>query len=527
MKARLSILGLCLLAACGKDATAPAPVATLRIIPPARTSFPVGDSTLVTATMRDAQGSELAGRAVTWASSDPTVASVRPAAGAGTAATVLAVKPGNVTITAASEGRSGAIYLAVTGPVTSVTVSFSVATIIVGGSTQLIVESRDANNNAVGGGQVTYGSSNTAVATVSSTGLVVGVALGTSTISAVRDGMSGSATVTVVLPPPGQHAFLWTAAGGLTDLGVLPGFLTSFAVAINAGGVVVGGGGHWEGSATTYRTHAVRWSAAGVMQDLGTLPGGEISNAAAINTGGQVAGYATVSVGDNPRAHAVLWGPTGDIRDLGTLPGDESSSASGINDAGQVVGSSYRRNQFRSFVWTEAVGMVEILPGLSPNYFAVAINSAGVIVGRADMTDFSIGFRRSTSGLVQQLPFLAGDRSSAASAINDAGAAVGYSRNDCDDYYSPCLRGETPGIHAVFWTMEGTPINLGALPGFNPLESYALGLNNRGQVVGQSRRLAFLWSQSGGFVNLGILPGRSESAAYGVNDAGQVVGSSY
>jgi uncharacterized protein YjdB len=55
----------------------------------------------------------------------------------------------------------------------------------------------DAQNNVLTGRTITWSSSNTNRATVSSTGLVTGKATGTVTITATSGGRSGSTTVTV------------------------------------------------------------------------------------------------------------------------------------------------------------------------------------------------------------------------------------------------------------------------------------------------------------------------------------------
>jgi probable HAF family extracellular repeat protein len=94
-----------------------------------------------------------------------------------------------------------------------------------------------------------------------------------------------------------ERAFLWTAAGGMTDLGTLGDAGTrSQAHGINDAGRVVG-------LVNDGDDHAFYWTATGGMVPLPTLTGIE-SAARAINNRGQLAGYGDIATGD---AHAVLW----------------------------------------------------------------------------------------------------------------------------------------------------------------------------------------------------------------------------
>ena len=83
-------------------------------------------------------------------------------------------------------------------------------------------------------------------------------------------------------PPAG-----WSAL----DLGTLGGS-ASHAIAVNNAGVIVG-----DSDTATNETHAFSWTAAGGMHDLGTLPGGTFSTAVAVNASGQVAGYGDTATG--------------------------------------------------------------------------------------------------------------------------------------------------------------------------------------------------------------------------------------
>src|SRR5207244_9513349 len=81
-------------------------------------------------------------------------------------------------------------------PVASLAVAPQTLTVGVGATAQLTATPRDANGAFLAGRSVTWASSNTAVATVNTTGLVTGVAAGQATITATREGRRGAGAVT-------------------------------------------------------------------------------------------------------------------------------------------------------------------------------------------------------------------------------------------------------------------------------------------------------------------------------------------
>ena len=181
----------------------PLPVAAVTVTPPTAT-IGVGQTAQYAAITRDAFGNPLGGRTVTWSSSNPAVATVN---GTGQA---TGVAVGAATITATSEGKSGTAAITVVNvPVASVTVSPATASVQVGQAVQLTATPKDANGNPLAGRTVTWTSSSTAAATVNSSGLVTGVAAGSTTITATSEGQSGAAAITVTSPVSGavNHVF--------------------------------------------------------------------------------------------------------------------------------------------------------------------------------------------------------------------------------------------------------------------------------------------------------------------------------
>jgi trimeric autotransporter adhesin len=181
--------------------TAPAPVPVASVTASlAAPSIAVGATTNASAVARDASGNTLTGRAVTWSSTNTAVATVSATG------VVTAVSAGTSQIRATVEGVIGNVTLTVTAaapiPVASVSVSLTASSIQTGIGTQASATARAADNSVLTGRSITWSSSNTAVATVSASGVVTGLTAGTAQIRATVEGIVGSATITVSAPPP-------------------------------------------------------------------------------------------------------------------------------------------------------------------------------------------------------------------------------------------------------------------------------------------------------------------------------------
>lgn len=167
-------------------------VASVAVSPQTATLRSVGVTQQLSASPMDRHGRRLAGRAVSWTTSDETVAAVSPTG------LVTAVANGHATVSAVSDGVTGTISLTVAQTAASVVVAPDSATFdALGATRQLTATARDANDTAFPGAPFSWASSDTAVATVSPTGLVTSVGNGTARITAASGGGSAAATITI------------------------------------------------------------------------------------------------------------------------------------------------------------------------------------------------------------------------------------------------------------------------------------------------------------------------------------------
>jgi uncharacterized protein YjdB len=162
---------------------------------PAQVSLAIAGTRQLNVTVRDAAGAELTGRAMSFASSASTIASVS------STGTVTALAAGQANITVAVEGKTAesaiTVQPATPAAVETVTLSPATVTLDAGETTNLSVRVADAANNALTGRAVAWASETPGVATVDATGKVTAVAGGSARISATSDGRKGEAVVQV------------------------------------------------------------------------------------------------------------------------------------------------------------------------------------------------------------------------------------------------------------------------------------------------------------------------------------------
>jgi len=167
-------------------------VASVTVDPQAATLASLGATQQLAASPADARGRRLEGRAVSWTSSDESVAAASPTG------MVTAVADGHATISAVSEGVTGAVSVTVAQAAASVAVAPATAALdALGATRQLTATARDANDSPFPGAPFVWMSSNAAVATVSPSGLVTSVGNGTARITAASGVGTASTTITV------------------------------------------------------------------------------------------------------------------------------------------------------------------------------------------------------------------------------------------------------------------------------------------------------------------------------------------
>lgn len=321
-----------------------APVATIQVTPPA-SAVAVGATTPLSVSLKDASGETLTGRTVIWTSSNTTIASVS------SAGVVSGVSEGGpVTITATSEGKSATATVTVANPVASITITPSSASAEVGATATFVATTRDATGAVLAGRSIVWQSSNTNIATVNTTGVVTGVALGGPiNITASSEGRTATATFTVA----NQIA---TISLTPTATSVQAGRTTALtAVARDSrGGTVSGRQLSWSSSNTSIATV----STDGVV--TGVAAGGPVTITASADG---KAGTAQITVTpeavtlrlatqtNQGRANAVLSpgftvevvGSTGQVVTAGSY--DITAQISAVGYTGTISGTSVRTTQ--------------------------------------------------------------------------------------------------------------------------------------------------------------------------------------
>jgi probable HAF family extracellular repeat protein len=239
----------------------------------------------------------------------------------------------------------------------------------------------------------------------------------------------------------------------------------------------------------------------------------------AVNSSGQVAGYAETGDGT---LHAFLYSG-GTATDLGTLPGFSDTLGQAISDTGAVAGvASNSSSTANGHAFLHADGTLKDLGALPGGQWseAFAVNVHGDVAGLSDTANGTAHAFLFSNGIMTDLGGVSGE--SWATAINANGDIAGYVYTGQADQFGPVT-------HAVVWR-HGALQDLGTLGGSS---SAAFAINDAGQIAGSSGTgavgqngtpvvHAFLFS-NGVMMDLGTLGGQN-SAGKAIDAAGDVAG---
>lgn len=191
-----------------------------------------------------------------------------------------------------------------------------------------------------------------------------------------------------------------------------------------------------------------------------------------------------------------------------------------VNDRGEVVGDAmtplsapFQGLVAHAYIWTRTGDSIDLTKGSSGASFAYAINNHGEVVGyemKGDESGVYIWRIRPDGSVEAELIGEQRSLSNTAWDVNDAGLVVGASFDNA-------------------WAYDSRTKQLENLP-FGA-RGQAIGVNERGDVVGQSRELGYaaaMWQKVDGkweVTSFGGLPGvHGNCVAIEINNAGTIVG---
>jgi uncharacterized membrane protein len=183
-----------------------------------------------------------------------------------------------------------------------------------------------------------------------------------------------------------------------------------------------------------------------------------------------------------------------------TTIGQPGLGGFGINDSGQIVGIDFTGPAAKGYLYSDGV-LTEFSAPRAIQTYASGINDLGQISGfYVDQNNMTHGFVNFAGRSVTT--FNLSESEGQIGGINNSGDLVGYTIGNTG----------VGGFKYDVWTGLSTAL---------PIE-LAFGINDFGSIVGSNSIDALLYSR--GVLTEFNVPGALETEAYGINDAGVIVG---
>lgn len=463
------VLAALALAACSGGAntgpSSPTAVASVGVLPAVDTGV-VGSTLNFTASVKDSVGLPLSGT-VTWTVSDTMIASVDREG------VVTTYEPGTVTLSASYGTKLGTAAVIVTGhPVATISVAPATSVLSIGASVQLTGTSKDAAGNTLSGRKLTWASTNAAVASVSASGLVTAVGVGTASLTAiVYNGTMGTASVTVTsgqvatvsLSPSAVSLIIGTTAqlaatpkdlaGNIVTGGVVSWASNNVAIAaVSAAGLVTAMGA---GSATITATSGGRSGTAAVTvlapTTVASVTVTPASNALIVGATVQLTATPKDSVGNVITGRSVAWSSSNASVATVSATGLVSAIAAGSTSITATIGG------------TPGTAQVSATAAAAPGTFLTPnlVNNASFETGWDFFTNGSAATPTGVSrdGTHAYAGSMAVKRTLLANAGHDTSADLYYAFSYGSAWGLPTAPQTLDRIYSRFWFYFDAPIN--------------------------------------------------------------------
>jgi probable HAF family extracellular repeat protein len=329
----------------------------------------------------------------------------------------------------------------------------------------------------------------------STTGVVVLSNLGLSGSAAYAVSADGTTVVGISYPGIAPHAALWVNGGAAQDLGVLCNCSSigeSFAYAVSADGFVVVGKASI--SVNNYSGHAFRWTQATGMVDLGALSSDPTARSVATSVsadGSVVVGWSDVGSSPNFTQHIFRWTQADGIVDItpngydsahGTIvPISISVDASGSIVYGAIGGTNVLNR------WTITKGWQNVQDLLM---------AAGIELGGCGPTFYGISANgQYFTGQEQPLP---NDLAACLVRYVDGSITSSPATHDFNDDGKSDIAWRDGSGNTAIWLMNGTAV-------LNQNSSFVSNVPGQWGIVGQrdfngDGKADLLWRDTGGNV---------------------------